>query len=107
LSSVAEMRVGLAPPTTWTSRGATLHTLRLVIRRYETSTYVWGIGAGDQATDSGVEPDMAACLQEAAACFEDKRPVRLSVTYTAPRAAPIRRPSCDSTPPASPSASAR
>ena len=75
------MRVGLAPPTTWTSRGATLHTLRLVIRRYETSTYVWGIGAGDEATDSGVEPDMASCLQEAAACFEDKRPVRLSVTY--------------------------
>jgi hypothetical protein len=58
-----------------------LNTLELVIRRYESSTYVWGIGAGDEATDSGVEHDMAACLQEAAACFEDKRPVRLSVTY--------------------------
>lgn len=58
-----------------------MNTLELVIRRYETSTYVWGIGAGDEATDSGVEADMASCLQEAAACFEDKRPVRLSVTY--------------------------
>ena len=57
-----------------------MNTLELVIRRYESTTFVWGIGAGDEATDSGVEADMASCLQEAAARFEEKRPVRLSVT---------------------------